>query len=124
MEDCAMKKKLNPLGLLSILSIIAVLGIITGNMGWFGFLGFLYYLRYFGVVPDEAFKANVERSTALAFFTQLISLVPLLFIVGPVMKNDNYIPVSFGCAFSLGIFVFTLAIAWFEWAESKGMNND
>ncbi|EPH10890.1 DUF3796 domain-containing protein [Facklamia hominis] len=118
-----MKRRINFLGFLSLLAIISVLAFITNNTGWIGFLGFLYYLRYFWIIPDEAFVRYVEKSAALAFFTQMISLIPSLFILG-IIGYKNYIEIAFGICFSIGIFVFTIAIAYFEWNESKGINYD
>ena len=74
-----MKRKINCLGLLSLLSLIALLAQPTNNEGLYGFLGFAYYLRYFFVQPDELFRLNLQKAATAAFFTQLLSLVPLMF---------------------------------------------
>lgn len=119
-----MKRKLNPVGFLSGISVIALLGIITNNHGWFGFLGFLYYCRYFWIIPDESFWNNIEKSATVAFFAQLFSLAPLLFLTKFLIRYENFVPISFGISFGLGILFFTLTIAVFEWRESKGIGND
>ena len=77
-----MKRKINCLGLLSLLSLIALLAQPTNNEGLYGFLGFAYYLRYFFVQPDELFRLNLQKAATAAFFTQLLSLVPLMFFCG------------------------------------------
>lgn len=119
-----MKRKLNPVGFLSCISIIALMGFITDNRGWFGFLGFLYYFRYFWIIPDEAFKNNIEKSATIAFFAQLFSLVPLLFLIKFLTRHENFVPISFGMSFCIGILFFTSVTAVLEWRESKGIAND
>ncbi len=119
-----MKRKLNPVGFLSCISIIALMGFITNNRGWFGFLGFLYYFRYFWIIPDESFRNNIEKSATVAFFAQLFSLAPLLFLTKFLIRHENFVPISFGISFCVGILFFTLTIVVLEWRESKGISND
>lgn len=75
-----MKYKINYLGFLSLLALIAILGFTTGNTGLFGFFGFVYYIRYFWVIPDEFFRLNVQKSATFAFMSEMISLVPFMFV--------------------------------------------
>lgn len=118
-----MKQKANYLGFLALLSLIAILGLLTDNKGWFGFLGFLYYIRYFWVIADEGFIMYVKNAATKAFFVQLISLLPLLLVLG--LKNYyNYIETSFGISFAIGIFVFTISITYSEYKELQGLSND
>ena len=73
-------KKINYLGFLSLLALIAILGWCTENTGLYGFLGFAYYIRYFWVIPDEFFRLNVQKAATFAFMSEMISLVPFMFV--------------------------------------------
>lgn len=109
-------KQMNYLGLLSFLSLLAILGWVTENKGFYGFLGFLAYVQYFWVIPDELFLQNVQKSCTIAFFAEMISLIPLMFFC--IMFED--IPAAFGLSFGIGIFVFSIALAVLEWRDQRG----
>ncbi len=113
-------KRINYLGLLSLLSLIAVLGWKTGNTGLYGFFGFSYYIRYFWVIPDELFQQNVRKSATFAFFAEMISLVPFMFICASLYVISSAIPMAFGLSFAIAILVFTVALMIQEWKERKG----
>ena len=97
------KPKINCLGFLSLLSLIALLGWSTGNEGLYGFFGFAYYLRYFWVLPDELFRQNLQKAATCAFLTELLALVPFMFL-----------------SFAAAILVFTIALLVLEWREQRG----
>ncbi|MDY2787922.1 MAG: DUF3796 domain-containing protein [Atopobium sp.] len=119
-----MKKKINIFGFLSILSVIAILGKITGNSGWYGFLGFLYYLRYFWVIPDEAFIANIQKAASAAFLLEMIALIPFVFICFLLLERNSFIPSAFGMSFAVAMFSFTIILGILEWKEQQGIGND
>jgi hypothetical protein len=112
-------KKINYLVFLSLLSLIAILGWTTGNAGLYGFLGFLYYVRYFWVIPDELFQLNVQKSSTLALMTEMISLIPFMFICSTIYNVSAAIPMAFGLSFAVAIFVFTFALIFLEWKEER-----
>ena len=119
-----MKRKINCLGLLSLLSLIALLAQPTNNEGLYGFLGFAYYLRYFIVQPDELFRLNLQKAATAAFFTQLLSLVPLMFFCASLYGGTAAVRTSFGLSFALGILSFTAALLFLELREQRGAADD
>lgn len=119
-----MKHKINYLGFLSLLALIAILGLTTENTGLFGFFGFAYYLRYFWVIPDELFRLNVQKSATFAFMSEMISLVPFMFVCSYIQGADQAVPTAFGLSFAVAIFAFTAALIVLESKERKGAGND
>ena len=119
-----MKHKVNCLGFLSLLALIAILGLITDNNGLYGFFGFAYYLRYFWVIPDEFFQLNVQKAATFAFMSEMISLVPFMFVCTYIYGAAKAVPTAFGLSFAVTIFVFTIALIVLEWKERKGAEND
>ena len=119
-----MKHKINYLGFLSLLALIAILGLITDNHGLYGFFGFAYYLRYFWVIPDEFFQLNVQKAATFAFMSEMISLVPFMFVCVYIYGAAKAVPTAFGASFAVTIFVFTIALIILEWKERKGAEND
>ncbi len=119
-----MKHKINYLGFLSLLALIAILGLITDNNGLYGFFGFAYYLRYFWVIPDEFFQLNVQKAATFAFMSEMISLVPFMFVCTYIYGAAKAVPTAFGSSFAVTIFVFTITLIVLEWKERKGAEND
>ena len=119
-----MKRQINYLGFLSLLSLIAILGWTTENHGLYGFLGFAYYIRYFFVIPDEFFRANVQRSATFAFMVEMVGLVPGMFISVALFSVERVVPAAFGLSFALAILAFTGALMVLEAKERKGAAYD
>lgn len=119
-----MKHKINYLGFLSLLALIAVLGWRTGNEGLYGFFGFAYYFRYFWVIPDEFFRLNVQKAATFAFMSEMILLVPFMFVCTFAYGAAKAVPVSFALSFAVTILAFTIALIFSEWRERKGAEND
>lgn len=119
-----MKCKINYLGFLSFLALIAILGFTTENAGLFGFFGFVYYIRYFWVIPDEFFRLNVQKSATFAFMSEMISLVPFMFVCTYIYSTDKAVPTAFGLSFAVAILAFTIALIILELRERKGAEND
>ncbi len=119
-----MERRINYLGFLSLLALIAILGWRTENNGFFGFFGFAYYLRYFWVIPDEFFRLNVQKAATFAFMSEMILLVPLMYVCTFVYGAAKAAPISFALSFSVTIIAFTIAITVLEWREQKGAEDD
>lgn len=119
-----MKPNFNYLGLLSLLALISVLGWFTGNDGLYGFFGFFYYIRYFWVIPDELFQFNVRRAATFAFFVELLSLIPFMYVLTYLYDSQKAIPMAFGLSFAIGIFTFTIYLLILEMKENKGGIDD
>ncbi len=114
-----MKRTFNYLGLLSLLSLIALLGWVLEEPGFYGFLGFAYYLRYFAVQPDELFRMNLQRAATFAFFAEMISLVPLVFLCTFLYRGKG-LAMAFGLCFAAAVFAFSGALLVLEWREQRG----
>lgn len=119
-----MKRKINYLGFLSVLAWIAVLGWTTENKSLYGFFGFAYYLRYFWVMPDEFFRLNVQKAATFAFMSEMISLVPFMFVCAYVYGAVKAVPMAFGLSFAVTIFAFTMALVILEMKERRGASYD
>ena len=113
-----MKPNFNYLGLLSLLALISVLGWFTGNDGLYGFFGF------FWVIPDELFQFNVRRAATFAFFVELLSLIPFMYVLTYLYDSQKAIPMAFGLSFAIGIFTFTIYLLILEMKENKGGIDD
>ena len=119
-----MKHKINYLGFLSLLALIAIMGFTTDNDGLYGFFGFAYYFRYFWVIPDEYFRHNVQKAATFAFMSEMVSLVPFMFVCTYIYGSTKAVPIAFGLSFAVTIFAFTIALIAFEGEERKGAEND
>lgn len=113
-------RKINCLGFLSLLALLAVLGWKTENTGLYGFFGFAYFIRYFWVIPDELFYQNVQKACTFALLSELILLVPFMFICTMLHNAKAAVPVAFGLSFAAAIFSFSIVLAVLEWKERKG----
>lgn len=107
----------NKLGYLSLLAVLGVLGFLSDNKAYLGFLSFLYYLRYFFVIPDELFKANVQKAATPAFFTGL-ALSAATIMLRVLMNNDAVLAIGMGIGMALSILVFTVILLVCELRES------
>ncbi|GFI28515.1 hypothetical protein IMSAGC012_03647 [Lachnospiraceae bacterium] len=119
-----MKHRINYLGFLSLLALIAILGWQTENKGLYGFFGFAYYFRYFWVIPDEFFQLNVQKAATFAFMSEMVLLVPFMFVCAFTYGVAKAVPISFALSFSVTILAFTIALIFHEWRERKGAEND
>ena len=107
----------NLLGFVGFVGLLGGLGFVTHNPAYFGFFGFLYYFRYFMVIPDELFKANIQKAATPAFFVGIaifaitmaltaFSISTLIFVMGLVI------------GFVVPIFIFTIIFVVCELRES------
>ena len=119
-----MKRRINYLGFLSLLALIAILGWQTENKGLYGFFFFFYYFRYFWVIPDEFFQLNVQKAATFAFMSEMVLLVPFMFVCAFTYGVAKAVPISFALSFSVTILAFTIALIFHEWRERKGAEND
>lgn len=119
-----MKHRINYLGFLSLLALIAILGWRTENKDLYGFFGFAYYFRYFWVIPDEFFRLNVQKAATFAFMSEMILLVPFMFVCTFIYGASEAVPVAFALSFAVTVLAFTTALVFLEWRERKGAEND
>ena len=119
-----MKHKINYLGFLSLLALIAILGWQTENKGLYGFFFFFFYVRYFWIIPDEFFRLNIQKAATFAFMSEMILLVPFMFVCTFIYGVGKAVPISFALSFAATILAFTTALIFFEWGERKGAEND
>ncbi len=116
-------RQINYLGFLSLLSLISVLGWTTGNNGFYGFIGFIYYVRYFRIIPDEAFQLNVQKAATWSFMTEMMSLVPAMYIFHYLYESARAIPTAFAASFVVAALLFSIVLTVLEWKESKGAHD-
>lgn len=109
----------NKLGFLSLLSLLGIIGIVTDNRGYLGFWGYLYYIRYFFVIPDELFRANVQKAAVPAFFSGLSSTAGTI-ILKFVTNSNTIIPMGMGMSMALSLLVFTSILIGYEVKENVG----
>ena len=58
------------------------------------------------------------------FLSEMISLVPFMFVCTYIYSAAKAVPTAFGLSFAVTIFVFTIALIVLEWKERKGAEND
>ena len=112
-------KKFNYLGLLSLLALIGILGFITPNKGFIGFLGFGYYVRYFLVIPDECFRQMVQKAATLAFMSEMLVLLPLMYLLVFLSNSTDAPKLAFAVVMVVSYFTFTFSLVFFEWKEQQ-----
>lgn len=119
-----MKHRINYLGFLSLLALIAFLGWQTDNKELYGFFGFAYYLRYFWVIPDEFFRLNVRKAAAFAFMSEMLLLVPFMFVCTFIYGAAKAVPISFALSFAVTVLAFSITLIFLEWKEREGAADD
>ena len=111
-------KKFNWLGLLSLLALLTVLAPVTGETGYYGFLGFAVYFKYFFVIPDELFCANVRKAATPAFFVNVFLTMGCVGLKGLGMGEAAVTGSILSFCFTL--ILFTLLMVRYEWKEQRG----
>ncbi|MCL2579202.1 MAG: DUF3796 domain-containing protein [Oscillospiraceae bacterium] len=113
----------NKLAYLGFLGLVGIGGFITGDLLMFSFFAFFVFFTYANVVPDELFWENVKRAALRAFIVQMV-VSSIAVAVGPVMPEDDLaLTITLGglaLAYSFGIMVFALGLAYYEHKEKKG----
>ncbi len=115
--------KLNRLGFLSLFALIGILGLISNNKGLAGFFGYAYYIRYFFVIPDELFIANIRKAASFGFFSGIIAtgIALILHILLPALLSNAMILAS---CYVVSVFCFTIALIVLEIKEMGGTAGD
>lgn len=113
----------NKLGYLSLLALLCLPGFLSDNKAYLGFLSFLYYIRYFFVIPDELFKANVQKAATPAFFTGLAASAVTI-LLKTLLKDNSVLPLGMGISMALSIFVFTIILTACEVRENGAVEYD
>lgn len=115
--------KLNRLGFLSLFAIIGVLGLVSDNKEFAGFFGYAYYIRYFFVIPDELFIANIRKAASFGFFSGILAtgIALILHILFPGLLSNAMILAS---CYVVSVFCFTIALIVLEVKEMGGIAGD
>lgn len=115
--------KLNRLGFLSLFAIIGVLGLVSDNKEFAGFFGYAYYIRYFFVIPDELFIANIRKVASFGFFSGILAtgIALILHILFPGLLSNAMILAS---CYVVSVFCFTIALIVLEIKEMGGIAGD
>ena len=112
-------------GLLGLLSLIGISGIITHNSTLYPFLAFAIFFEYFFVTPDEMFIENVRKAAAWAFYANLaIATVITCYYIAVKQQSDIALIKGVGVGFGTSLIVFSLASAWFDWKDRRGISDD
>ncbi len=108
----------NRLGYLGFLGLLGVLGFITNNKLYFCFFGFLVYLRYFTVIPDELFRANVQKAATPAFFVGVVIYAISVALTAFFVSTTIFVMgLVFG--FVASFLVFSITLVSYESKESR-----
>ena len=108
----------NKLGYLGFLGVLGVLGFITNNKIYFSFFGFLVYLRYFFVIPDELFKANVQKAATPAFFVGVV-IYTITAALTAFYINTTIFVICLVFGFVSSFLVFTIILTSCESKENR-----
>lgn len=115
--------KKNKLGYLSFLGILGLLGLATEKTGLYGFFGFFACSYYFNVIPDEMFKQNLLKASAISFLLVLITMISSI-VLFSISNNFKFIYGGLLISFSAAIISFTLILAIFDIRERRGQDDD
>lgn len=102
---------------------MGLVGIFTSSKGFLGFFGFLYYTRYFFVIPDELFKANLQKAATPAFFVG-IAITSVTIVMRKLTDNKDLVPIGMGIGMAVSLFVFSIILLTFEARENGEKNSD
>ncbi|MBC2575273.1 DUF3796 domain-containing protein [Peptostreptococcus canis] len=120
--------KLNKLAYssLGLLSLFGFLGFITTNKFFFAFFAFAIYFKYFFIQPDEMMEKYMNKSAAYAFYLGCLSLLPVTIICFFILEKNiaNSLIIAFAVNWIISIIVYSLLTSYYEYKESKGLEND
>jgi len=108
----------NKLGLLGLLGLLGFFGFINGNYVYCSFFGFLVFLRYFWVIPDELFTANVQKAATPAFFVG-ITIYAITGALTALFINPALFMAGLVTGFVSSFIVFTIILVSRELNESR-----
>lgn len=104
---------MNKMGLLGLLGMLGLLGLVTANPGFYGFFGFFGFFAFFKIVPDEMFRAHMEKAGLNAFLVGVV-LYPIFATLGAFTSVTGAYVAGFAITFALQILVFSLSLVRYE----------
>jgi fatty acid desaturase len=104
---------MNKIGLLGFLGLLGLLGTVTANPGFYGFFGFFGFFAFFKIVPDEMFRAHVEKAALNAFITGIV-LYPVFATLGAFWSFQMAYAAGFALTFAAQMVVFSLSLVKYE----------
>lgn len=107
----------NFLGYLGFLGLLGVLGFVAHNPAYFGFFGFLGFFRYFTVIPDELFRANIQKAATPAFFAG-VALYAITIALTAFNISTLVFVIGLVSGFVVPIIIFTVILVTCESRES------
>lgn len=115
-----------PYGMIGLLSLLGFIGIIAGEFKFICFFGFLVHLRYFFIDVDEMREAYMNRSAAFGFYAASFAMAITFILYFGIRDTSSSEALMMGL--SLGwvtsIVVYSGMLAFFEFRESVGLNDD
>ena len=109
----------NRLGFLGFLGLFGLSGFLSGNYAYCSFFGILIFLRYFWVIPDELFIANVQKAATPAFFVG-ITVYAITGALTAFFVSTTIFMIGLVTGFAASLLVFTLILVIREFNESRG----
>lgn len=103
----------NSLGLLGFLGLLGLLGLVTDNPGFYGFFGFFGFFGFAKMLPDEMFRANVDRAARNAFVSSVL-IYPIVVTWGAVTSSHMVFAVGFAISFAVQMVVFVFSLTAYE----------
>jgi len=108
----------NKLGFLGLLGLLGIAGFFSDNKAYFALFAFFYFLRFFFVMPDELFKANIQKSATPAFFVGVA-----IYALTVSLTAFHVSPIVFAAGLVLGFvipfFIFTISLGVYEIQEGR-----
>jgi hypothetical protein len=104
----------NKLSLLGFLGLLGLLGLVVDNPGFYGFLGFFGFFGFSKTLPDEMFRANVDKAARNGFLSGAV-IFPIVVSIG-AFTEDIALAYSVGFAvnFAVQMFVFAASLTLYE----------
>lgn len=104
----------NRMSMLGFLGLLGLLGFAAGNPGFYGFFGFFGFFGFAKVLPDEMFRANLDKAARNGFVSG-VAIYPIIVSIGAFTKSPALAySVGFAVSFAVQILVFTISLALYE----------
>jgi hypothetical protein len=104
----------NKLSLMGFLGLLGLLGLVVDNPGFYGFFGFFGFFGFSKVMPDEMFRANLDKAARNGFLSSVV-IFPIVVSTGALTENIALAySVGFAVNFAVQMFVFGVSLTLYE----------
>lgn len=103
---------------MGFLGLLGLLGLVTDNPGFFGFCGFFGFFGFSRTLPDELFKANLDKAARNGFVCGAV-IYPIVVSIGALTKSPAMVySAGFAVSFAVQMLVFAASLTYYEkWGE-------